>query len=89
MEEWARVSLLIGNDIPTLLLTGTLDGRTYIDSQHAATKGLTKLTKVTVRNAGHNLFMSSVEVTEVIKQFLKNEPVSDKTIIVELPDFMK
>ena len=77
------------SNVPTLLLSGTLDGRTYIDSQYEATEGLTNLTKVTVENAGHNLFMRSPKVTQVIKAFLSNEPIEHTTITVELPDFLK
>lgn len=77
------------NNIPTLLLSGTLDGRTYLASQYEATSGLSALTKVKIENAGHNLFMSSPEVTHVIKQFLNNEDIKDKTITIDLPDFAK
>lgn len=77
------------NAIPTLLLSGTLDGRTYPQSQYEATSGLAGLTKVTVVNAGHNLFMSSPEVTEVIKTFLAGEEIRDSEIVVELPNFVE
>ena len=73
------------SDIPTLLLTGTLDGRTYMTSQISATKGLSKLTHVTITNAGHNLFMVSPEVTKVIKLFLSGEEVTTKSITIDLP----
>ncbi|ATC94850.1 alpha/beta fold hydrolase [Pseudoalteromonas tunicata] len=77
------------SSVPTLLLSGTLDGRTYLASQYEATAGLTNLQKVTVQNAGHNLFMSSPDVTEVIKEFLAGKPLSHTTITIELPDFSK
>lgn len=77
------------SDVPTLLLTGTLDGRTYMKSQREATQGLTRLTQVIVKNAGHNLFMVSPKVTGVIQQFMRDEAVEDKEIMFELPDFMK
>lgn len=77
------------SSVPTLLLSGTLDGRTYLESQYEATAGLTKLQTVTVQNAGHNLFMSSADVTQVIKEFLAGKPLSHSTITVELPDFSK
>lgn len=77
------------NNIPTLLLSGTLDGRTYLASQYEATSGLSALTKVTIENAGHNLFMSSPKVTQVIKQFLNDQAIKDKTISIDLPDFTK
>ena len=75
------------SDIPTLLLTGTLDGRTYIDSQEQATQGLLNLTQVKIINAGHNLLMVSPEVTNVIKLFLGDKEITTKTITIDLPDF--
>lgn len=75
------------SDVPTLLLTGTLDGRTYVEGQLEATQGLSNLTQVTVANAGHNLFMSSPKVTQVIKEFLQGEQVSYQEIEVTLPSF--
>ena len=75
------------SDIPTLLLTGTLDGRTYINEQKLATKGLSNLTQVHIINGGHNVFMVSPEVTQVIKSFLNNEEVKTKSITIDLPDF--
>jgi len=75
------------NDIPTLLLTGTLDGRTYVEGQKDAVRGLTNLTQVTVENAGHNLFTVSPKVLEVMHQFMKGEKVSTTTIEVAAPSF--
>lgn len=75
------------NNIPTLLLTGTLDGRTYINSQSAATKGLSNLTQVKIINGGHNVFMVSPKVTEVIKTFLKGEKITTEPITINLPSF--
>lgn len=75
--------------IPTLLLTGTLDGRTYPEGQLEATSGLSRLTHVTVVNAGHNLFMRSPKVIDVIKSFLASEVVSETEIVIDLPDFAR
>lgn len=77
------------SNVPTLLLTGTLDGRTYIESQKEATQGLSNLTQVIVKNAGHNLFMVSPKVTEVIKTFLKGDKVEIKEIEIALPKFTR
>jgi pimeloyl-ACP methyl ester carboxylesterase len=73
--------------IPTLLLTGTLDGRTYPAEQQAAVKGLSNLTTVTVENAGHNLFMLTPEIASTIERFLRGEAVEDGTILVDAPSF--
>jgi pimeloyl-ACP methyl ester carboxylesterase len=76
------------SDVPTLLLTGTLDGRTYPEGQREATQGLTRLTQVIVKNAGHNLFMVSPQVTEVIQRFMKDGAVRTTEIVFELPEFV-
>ena len=77
------------SDVPTLLLSGSLDGRTYLQSQYEATSELTNLTKVTVINAGHNLFMVSPKVTETIKKFLNEKPIEETEIEFTLPPFIK
>lgn len=73
--------------VPLLLLSGTLDGRTYIESQREAVSGMANREMVTVTNAGHNLFMSSPEVTGTIRKFMRGEPVENREIVVELPKF--
>lgn len=74
--------------VPLLLLSGTLDGRTYIESQREAVSGLSNRQTVVVKNAGHNLFMVSPEVTSTILAFMRGETVDGKTIDVMLPDLL-
>lgn len=76
------------SDVPTLLLSGTLDGRTYPESQQEAVRGLSKVTTVTVVNGGHNLFMVSPEVTATILRFMRGELTSDLEIRVPAPSFV-
>jgi pimeloyl-ACP methyl ester carboxylesterase len=71
---------------PVLLLTGTLDGRTYPQGQAEAVAGLTNVTQVTIVNAGHNLFMSSPDVHGAIHQFMRGETVRTPVLSVDLPD---
>ncbi len=73
------------SDTPTLLFSGTLDGRTYIESQHEAVADLSQVTKITVQNAGHNLFKSSPKVIETMLQFMHGQPVESNVINVDLP----
>ena len=73
------------SDVPVLLLSGTLDGRTYVDSQREAVTGLRNATIVTIENAGHNLFMSSPEVTATIQAFMRGEDVAIETITIPFP----
>lgn len=74
------------SDVPVLLLSGTLDGRTYIKSQLEAVSGLENLTSITVENAGHNLFMLSSDIQTAINRFLEGKPVLQSTITVDLPN---
>ena len=73
-------------DIPTLLFSGTLDGRTYLQEQRAAVRGLTNLAHVTVKYAGHNLYMSSPEVLVRIQAFLEGGKVDTDEIVLPLPE---
>ena len=77
------------SDVPTLLLTGTLDGRTYIKSQQEATRGLTNLKQVVVKNGGHNVFMLSPEITGVIEEFMRDKALETTEIEFQLPDFVQ
>lgn len=75
------------SDVPTLVLSGTLDGRTFLESGAEATAGLAARQTVIVENAGHNLFMMSPEVTETIQDFLRGENVDGRRLTVPLPSF--
>lgn len=75
------------SNVPTLVLSGTLDGRTYPQSAQEATIGLTNRQTVTIKNGGHNLFMLSPEVTHTIEEFMRGETVDGREIFIELPDF--
>ena len=75
------------SDIPVLVLTGTLDGRTYPDAQAEAVSGLSNVTHITVVNAGHNLFMTTPEVGAAMARFMRGEAAVSDTITVDLPDF--
>jgi pimeloyl-ACP methyl ester carboxylesterase len=73
------------SDIPLLVLSGTLDGRTYIESQLEATSGFTNRQAVTLQNAGHNLFMASPAVTETIQDFMRGQDVDGRLIVLDPP----
>jgi pimeloyl-ACP methyl ester carboxylesterase len=72
---------------PVLLITGSLDGRTYVEEQSAAVEGLENVEQIHVVNAGHNLFMTSPEVAAAMHHFMRGEAVQNDTIVIELPDF--
>jgi pimeloyl-ACP methyl ester carboxylesterase len=73
------------SDVPLLLFSGTLDGRTYTESQHEAIAGLSNSTAITITNAGHNLFMSSPKVAQIIESFMRDEKIEISEIEIPLP----
>jgi pimeloyl-ACP methyl ester carboxylesterase len=74
--------------VPTLFLSGTLDGRTYPESAAETAARFDNATHVLVENAGHNLFMASPEVTDVILGFLEGKPIERKRIVLPTPTFV-
>ncbi|BDX06189.1 alpha/beta hydrolase [Planctobacterium marinum] len=74
------------SDVPVLLLTGSLDGRTYPEEQRQAVSSLSKVTQIIVENAGHNLFTSHPEVLNRMKTFLAGQKTSEATIVLPLPE---
>ena len=66
--------------IPTLVLTGSLDGRTYPASQREATAGLSSAHTVTVEGAGHNLFVASPRVLQAMESFMRGETLTVERI---------
>lgn len=75
------------SNVPTLVLSGTLDGRTFLQSADEATEGLSARQTVIVENAGHNLFMMSPEITATIQDFMRGETVDGRRLTVPLPSF--
>lgn len=73
--------------VPVLVFSGTLDGRTDIESQREAISELKNVTMITVENAGHNLFDEpSNEMEETIREFMEGRPIHDATLTIGLPD---
>lgn len=74
----------VSSGVPTLLLSGTLDGRTYPESQLEAMEGFSDLSVVTVVNGGHNLFMATPEISETIADFMRGDFHGDRTITISV-----
>jgi len=73
------------SQVPVLVLSGTLDGRTYVESQAEAVSDMPNVERVIVKNAGHNLFMTSPDVTSRIEAFMRGEKSDVTEIIVPFP----
>jgi pimeloyl-ACP methyl ester carboxylesterase len=77
----------VKTNIRTLILTSTLDGRTYPAAAAKAIAGFTNVTQVIVENGGHNVFMQSPEISDVILRFMRGEEVPT-TVTLALPKFL-
>lgn len=92
--EDIRPDLVLGPDfrrpvqssVPVLMLSGTLDGRTYPEAAREAMVGLTHAHQVLIEGAGHNLFMTDPAVGDLIHQFMRGEIDLPKQITVSIPD---
>lgn len=72
---------------PTLLLSGTLDGRTPVEEQTEAVAGFSKLTHVIVENGGHDLFEADPSIGVLIRRFFAGETLSERIVTLAPPRF--
>lgn len=85
---WGVLCKPVRSDVPALVLTGTLDGRTYPAGHAEILRGLANGSEVTVKNAGHDLFMISPEVTDDIASFLSHKSIPYRQIDLPAPRFV-
>ncbi|HVS04384.1 MAG TPA: alpha/beta fold hydrolase [Thermoanaerobaculia bacterium] len=78
------------SDVPALLISGTLDGRTPPSSAEAVAAGLSKSVHLVLEGAGHSdpLLLSSPQILETMHAFLAGEPLPDRRIEVPVPGFL-
>jgi len=74
------------SDVPVLLLSGTLDGRTDIENQRKAVAGLRHVTFVTVENGGHNLPFTA-DIQAIVDRFMESKPAAQTAVRLKLPNF--
>jgi pimeloyl-ACP methyl ester carboxylesterase len=77
----------VTTDVSALILTGTLDGRTYPEAAAQVLDGFSNATQVIVENGGHNVFMQSPEITDLILRFMRGEDVPS-TVTLGPPAFL-
>src|SRR5690606_34826782 len=75
-------------DIPTLFLAGTLDGRTFIEEQKVVAEGFSQKAFITLQGAGHDLFMSSPEIGNMMLDFLNGKKPDSSSLDIGPPVFM-
>jgi pimeloyl-ACP methyl ester carboxylesterase len=68
----------VRSDVPALLISGTLDGRTSPRNAEQVMKGLTHARHLVIDGAGHSdpLFLASPKILEAMQQFLRGDEVT-------------
>jgi len=77
----------LATDVPTLLVVGTIDGRTPIESQEELLSQFRHATRLTVVNAGHNIFEQSDAAQTEIVRFLETGAISTSELTLPPPVF--
>ena len=83
LPEFARP---LDSAVPALLLTGSLDATNPVDNAREVARGLRNATLVDIIHAVHEALPSELVQTAVI-QFLRDQSVSERTIVLPPPRF--
>lgn len=70
----------LSSGIPTLIFSGSLDGRTFAESHREIADKLDNAVLISVERGGHNLFMSSPQIAASMKAFFQGNPVNERSI---------
>jgi len=77
----------ISSSVPALVLTGTLDGRTFPEAHAEVLEQFSNGRELVIENAGHDLFMASPKVTSAIETFMRGES-PPRHIAIPPPEFV-
>lgn len=61
--------------VPTLFISGTLDGRTYPAEAAETVKGFANGARLIVENGGHNIYEADPRIGEAVLAWFKGQPV--------------
>lgn len=73
--------------VNALFFSGTLDGRTYIPAAKKLVAGFKNGKHIIIEGAGHDLFLSTPKVKEIMLNFMEGKKVKSQTIDAGAPDF--
>ena len=73
--------------VPALFFSGTLDGRTYLESSKELVSGFKNGSHIIIDGAGHDSFMSTPKVGKAMLEFFQGNKVASQTWKIEIPKF--
>ena len=65
------------SDVPTLFISGTLDGRTYPAEAAVTAAGFASGQRLIVENGGHNIYEADPRIGEAVLAWFRNQPVPE------------
>ncbi len=68
-----------------MIVSGTLDGRTYPEGHAEVASSFTAPVFLRVENGGHNTVLESAEVRARIREFFATGRASDSVVVMERP----
>jgi len=71
----------ISSSVPGLFLSGTLDGRTFIEDATRIARKFINVTHVIVENGGHDVFEQDPLVQDLLINYMRGEDVSRKLLL--------
>jgi pimeloyl-ACP methyl ester carboxylesterase len=81
----------VKSDVPTLFISGTLDGRTPLSNAEEYAAGFSRAHHLILDGAVHSdpLFLSSPKILESMKKLLRDEPLpARETVVVDPPKWV-
>tara|TARA_R110002073_G_scaffold312586_1_gene484087 strand:- start:11847 stop:13298 length:1452 start_codon:yes stop_codon:yes gene_type:complete len=76
------------SSVPALFFSGTLDGRTYIESAKKIVTGFRNSSHIIIDGAGHDMFMSTPKVKDLMLDFFRGNKIPSKSIEIKVPKFI-
>ncbi|MEL6391069.1 MAG: alpha/beta hydrolase, partial [Bacteroidota bacterium] len=74
---------LKSNEVNALLLSGTMDGRTYLNSGIEIAKKFENGSHIIIENAGHDLYMRSPLIGDMVLDFFKGKELNVNRIVLK------
>ena len=70
------------SSVPTLFISGTLDGRTSIAAANEVRKGFKNSAQVVIRGAAHDIYGETPKLTDLMRRFMQGEKVANTTLTI-------
>ncbi len=78
----------VSSNVPTLFISGTLDGRTYPESAKDIAARFSRGTHVIVANGGHNIFEAAPEIGAMVVAYMGGQVPTTRTLRLPPPKFI-